>query len=181
MSAFPKYPAIALFLAAFAHTAGAALTRPKQPKTAQPGSTAVAQAKEEPGKIPAPQAVVKTGSAAPVPSTATTAPEKAAPVKAGARSETGSDAQAQTASPAATAQPAGSREEEATKSPAAQAGAAPAAANNCEEVKTQIEAKIKAKGVKSFTLDIVDADAVKDAKVVGSCGGGQSRIIYTRG
>ncbi len=55
-----------------------------------------------------------------------------------------------------------------------------AAAKPCKELKTEIEAKIQAKGAKAFTLEIVPADAVKDEKVVGSCDAGSKRIIYKR-
>ncbi len=51
----------------------------------------------------------------------------------------------------------------------------------CEELKAEIEAKLKAKGVEKYTLDIVPAEAAKDAKVVGSCEGGAKRIVYKRG
>jgi hypothetical protein len=50
----------------------------------------------------------------------------------------------------------------------------------CEDLKTEIEGKLKDKGVKSFTLEIVPADQVKDQKVVGSCDGGKNKILYTR-
>ncbi len=53
----------------------------------------------------------------------------------------------------------------------------------CEELKAEIEAKIKANGVPTFTLDIVDSDQVKegDGQVVGSCDGGMKKIVYKRG
>lgn len=51
----------------------------------------------------------------------------------------------------------------------------------CEELKAEIEAKIKANGVEKYTLDIVAAEEVKDGKVVGSCDGGTKRIVYKRG
>lgn len=51
----------------------------------------------------------------------------------------------------------------------------------CEELKSEIEAKLKAKGVEKYTLDIVAAEDAKDAKVVGSCDGGTKRIVYKRG
>ena len=51
----------------------------------------------------------------------------------------------------------------------------------CEELKSEIEAKLKAKGVEKYTLDIVPAEEAKDAKVVGSCDGGTKRIVYKRG
>lgn len=55
-------------------------------------------------------------------------------------------------------------------------------AKACEELKTEIAAKLDAKGVKNYTLDIVakDADA-GDAKVVGTCEGGMKKITYKRG
>ena len=52
----------------------------------------------------------------------------------------------------------------------------------CEELKMEIAAKLDAKGVKNYTLTIVDAKEVKETdKVVGSCDGGTMRILYTRG
>ncbi len=50
----------------------------------------------------------------------------------------------------------------------------------CEQLKTEIESKLKDKGVTGFTLEIVPADQVKDQKVVGSCDGGKKKIIYTK-
>jgi len=54
------------------------------------------------------------------------------------------------------------------------------AGKDCNELKSEIEAKIKANGVKSFTLEITSGD-VKDGKVVGSCDGGAKKIVYKRG
>ena len=51
----------------------------------------------------------------------------------------------------------------------------------CEELKAEIDAKIKANGVKAYTLEIVPNKQVKDGKVVGSCDGGTKKIIYKRG
>ena len=51
---------------------------------------------------------------------------------------------------------------------------------SCDELKTEIAAKLDAKGVKYYTLDIVTADQVKDQQVVGTCEGGAKRIIYKR-
>ena len=50
----------------------------------------------------------------------------------------------------------------------------------CEELKTEIEAKLTAKGVKEYTLEIIPADQVKDQKIVGSCEGGTKKISYSR-
>jgi hypothetical protein len=55
------------------------------------------------------------------------------------------------------------------------------AAKSCDELKNEIEAKLKAKGVAAFTLEVVAADAQSDGKVVGTCEAGQKKIIYKRG
>ena len=55
-----------------------------------------------------------------------------------------------------------------------------AAVKPCEELKTEIAAKLDEKGVKAYTLTIVEADKVGDAKVVGSCDGGSKKITYER-
>ncbi len=55
------------------------------------------------------------------------------------------------------------------------------AAKPCEELKTEIAAKIDAAGAKGYSLEIVKADAdAGDAKVVGSCDAGQNKIVYRR-
>jgi len=51
----------------------------------------------------------------------------------------------------------------------------------CDELKSEIAAKLDAKGVKEYTLEIVPNDQVKDQTVVGSCEGGTKKITYTRG
>lgn len=55
-----------------------------------------------------------------------------------------------------------------------------ALAKDCEELKSEIAAKIEANGVKEYSLEIVPNDQVGDRKVVGSCGGGTMKIVYTR-
>jgi hypothetical protein len=50
----------------------------------------------------------------------------------------------------------------------------------CEELKAEIDAKLKEKGVKGYTLEIIPADQVKDQKIIGSCDGGTKKISYTR-
>ncbi|MDU9392766.1 DUF1161 domain-containing protein [Pseudomonas japonica] len=51
----------------------------------------------------------------------------------------------------------------------------------CEELKAEIEAKIQARGVTSYTLEIVPNSEVHDQNlVVGSCDGGTKKIIYQR-
>jgi len=51
----------------------------------------------------------------------------------------------------------------------------------CEELKSEIDAKLQAKGVKGYSLNIVPNAEVKDAKVIGSCDGQTKKITYTRG
>jgi len=51
----------------------------------------------------------------------------------------------------------------------------------CEELKGEIDAKIKNNGVAAFTTTIVDKDAAEDGKVVGTCEGGTKKILYKRG
>jgi len=52
---------------------------------------------------------------------------------------------------------------------------------DCTELKGEIEAKIKKNGVEKFSLDVVDADAQAEGKVVGTCDGGTKKIVYKRG
>ncbi len=67
---------------------------------------------------------------------------------------------------------------------------------SCDDVKSQIDAKLQAKGIKSYTLDIVPvAQAAApvaasgaaaapakapEGKVVGTCEGDSKQIIYKR-
>jgi len=55
-----------------------------------------------------------------------------------------------------------------------------AAGKPCEELKSEIDAKLKEKKVEGYTLEVVANDDVKDQKVVGSCEGGTKKIGYTR-
>jgi hypothetical protein len=55
-----------------------------------------------------------------------------------------------------------------------------AAGKPCEELKTEIAARLDAKNVTGYTLDIVDAGKAGDAKVVGSCEGGAKKITYAK-
>jgi len=54
------------------------------------------------------------------------------------------------------------------------------AAKSCDELKKEIAAKIEANGVQNYTLEIVPNDQVNGRQVVGSCGGGTMKIVYTR-
>lgn len=61
------------------------------------------------------------------------------------------------------------------------ASAVLAAPKPCEELKAEIEAKIQARGVTSYTLEIVPNNEVHDQNmVVGSCEGGTRKIIYQK-
>ena len=51
---------------------------------------------------------------------------------------------------------------------------------DCNDLKGEIETKIKNNGVKEFTLTVVDADAKEDGKVVGTCDGGAKKIVYKK-
>ncbi|KHK62511.1 MULTISPECIES: DUF1161 domain-containing protein [Pseudomonas] len=56
-----------------------------------------------------------------------------------------------------------------------------AAPKPCEELKAEIEAKIQANNVASYTLEIVTNDEVHDQNmVVGSCDYGTKKIIYQK-
>ena len=61
------------------------------------------------------------------------------------------------------------------------AGTALAAGKPCEELKSEIAAKIDAKGASGYSLEVVDKGASTDAKVVGTCEGGTKEIVYRRG
>ena len=54
------------------------------------------------------------------------------------------------------------------------------AAKSCDELKTEIAAKLDAKNVTGYTLEIVANDQVGERKVVGSCEGGSKKIVYTK-
>jgi hypothetical protein len=58
-----------------------------------------------------------------------------------------------------------------------------AAPKDCEELKKEIEIKIQANAVPSYTLEIVskeEADKHDVAMVVGSCDNGTKAIIYQK-
>ena len=54
------------------------------------------------------------------------------------------------------------------------------AAKACEELKTEIAAKLDGKGVKGYELTIVASDKAGEAKVVGNCDGGKQKIVYSK-
>jgi hypothetical protein len=52
---------------------------------------------------------------------------------------------------------------------------------SCADVKAKIEAKVAAKGVKNYVLDVVPANASAGGKVVGHCEGGSKHIVRVHG
>ena len=62
------------------------------------------------------------------------------------------------------------------------AGTAMAAGKPCEELKSEIAAKIDANGASGYSLEVVDKGATpSDQKVVGTCEGSTKEIAYKRG
>jgi hypothetical protein len=61
------------------------------------------------------------------------------------------------------------------------AGTTMAAGKSCDDVKAEIDAKIKANGATSYTLEAVDKGTAADGKVVGTCEGGTKELVYKRG
>lgn len=58
-----------------------------------------------------------------------------------------------------------------------------AAPKNCEELRKEIEIKIQAKAIPSYTLEIITKEEAKQhdsAMIVGSCENGKKRIIYQK-
>jgi Protein of unknown function (DUF1161) len=53
-------------------------------------------------------------------------------------------------------------------------------AKACEDLKTEIAAKLDAKGVKGYTLEVVAKDQDAEGKAVGTCEGGTKKIMYRR-
>lgn len=53
-------------------------------------------------------------------------------------------------------------------------------ADNCEEIRGQIDAKIKASGVSQYVLLVADNAATAPGKVVGSCARGAKKILYAQ-
>jgi Protein of unknown function (DUF1161) len=54
------------------------------------------------------------------------------------------------------------------------------AASNCDSIRDQIDAKIRAGGVSRFTLTVVDAGATAAGRNVGSCERGSRKIMYVQ-
>ena len=64
---------------------------------------------------------------------------------------------------------------------AAEVSALTSARKACDELNSEIAAKLDAKGVKNYTLTLVKVGEVKsEDKVVGSCDSGTMKIVYVR-
>jgi hypothetical protein len=51
---------------------------------------------------------------------------------------------------------------------------------DCGELKAEIDAKISAKGVGSYTTTVVDNDANSDGAVIGTCENDTKKIVYKK-
>lgn len=60
------------------------------------------------------------------------------------------------------------------------AGSALAAGKPCDELKSEIDAKLQAKGASGYSLQAVDKGSATDGKVVGTCEGGAKVLVYKR-
>lgn len=60
------------------------------------------------------------------------------------------------------------------------AGTALAQGKSCEELKAEIAAKLDAKRVAGYSLEIVDKGAADGGKVVGTCEKGSKVIVYKK-
>lgn len=63
---------------------------------------------------------------------------------------------------------------------ACSAAAGHAQGTSCEDIRAQIDAKVRASGVNDFSLAILEADAPSSGRVVGSCELGTKKIVYER-
>ena len=52
------------------------------------------------------------------------------------------------------------------------------AGKSCEELKAEIAAKLDAKGVSGYSLEIVDKGTAAGGKIVGTCEKGAKEIVY---
>ena len=60
-------------------------------------------------------------------------------------------------------------------------GSASAQALSCEELRAQVEAKIRSNGVTVFAVEIIEATSKPQGKVVGTCERGTKQLVYSPG
>ena len=53
-----------------------------------------------------------------------------------------------------------------------------AAKTSCDDLKTQITAKVEGKSVKGFRIEVIAADEKVEQRVVGTCDGGKNKLVY---
>lgn len=61
------------------------------------------------------------------------------------------------------------------------AGTTFAAGKSCDDLKGEIDAKIKAKGASGYSLTVADKGASSDGQVVGTCEAGKKELVYKKG
>ena len=57
---------------------------------------------------------------------------------------------------------------------------AQSAAKSCDELKAEIAAKLDAKGVQHYTLEVIPTDQADERAVVGRCDAGTHKIVYSK-
>jgi hypothetical protein len=56
--------------------------------------------------------------------------------------------------------------------------ALPCSAITCDELRSEVEAKIRGGGAKHFTVTVIDMAAPATGRVVGSCDLGRKKLVY---
>jgi len=57
-------------------------------------------------------------------------------------------------------------------------GSVPALAASCEDIRAQVDAKLRASGVAKYSLTVVDSAASAAGRTVGTCDLGTRKIVY---
>ena len=63
---------------------------------------------------------------------------------------------------------------------AASVHAVPCLAAGCEDLRAEVEDRIRKTGVAEFTVSIADASASAPGKIVGTCDRGARKLLYTQ-
>ena len=58
--------------------------------------------------------------------------------------------------------------------------ALPSLAISCEDLRAEVESKVRGANVAQFTVSIVEASASEPGKVVGNCDRGSKKLLYTQ-
>lgn len=62
----------------------------------------------------------------------------------------------------------------------AMAGSVMAAGRSCDDLKSEIDSKIKGKGASGYSLTVANKGESKDGKAVGTCEAGRKEIVYKK-